>query len=248
MEFGSALRVLFCVGFALLLTGCGEITLYSGLKEKDANEMLAILYAHGIDATKVAGADNTVKLTVQKKDFAGSVDILSDHGFPRENFASFADIFKQGGMVSSPAEDRIRYIYVKTQSLSETLTQIDGVLAARVEVVPPDNNSLADVTYPSSASVFIKYNPSARVEDLRLQVKQLVVNSIQGLKYEKVSLVLVPAEELEPTLAVAPVKTKIPWATYSAMALVAMAVISMGLAIWFCFVPSNTSPARKPAT
>ena len=243
------LRLILCLCITCLLTACGEVNLYSGLKEKDANDMLAILYAHGIEATKVTGTDNTVTLTVPKKDFAEAVNILSSRGFPRETFASVRDLFKQSGMVSSPSEDKMRYIFAMAQSLSETLTQIDGVIAARVQIVPPDNNPMADISYPSSASVFIKYNPRANLDELRPQVKQLVVNSIQGLTYEKVSLVLVPADYLEPIDRVIPRKDNFTWPSVSVIILDVMAVLALLMAGLLYFKPSwSATPVKKAST
>ena len=247
-EWACALRLVFCVSVAFFLTGCGEITLYSGLKEKDANDMLAILSAHGIDVSKVSGADNTVTLTVQKNDFAEAVDILSRRGLPRETFSSISDLFKQTGMVSSPSEDKMRYIFAMAQSISETLTQIDGVISARVQIVPPDNNPMSDISYPSSASVFIKYNPRTNLDDLRPQVKQLVVNSIQGLTYEKVSLILMPEEDLEPISTVKPTKATSVWPNTSIIVLDTMAALSLIMAVLFYFKPSwSAAPAKKVA-
>ena len=46
------IRLLVLGGLCILLTGC-KIELYSGLSEREGNEMLAILLGHGIPATKM---------------------------------------------------------------------------------------------------------------------------------------------------------------------------------------------------
>ena len=47
---------------------------------------------------------------------------------------------------------------------------------------------------PSSASVFIKYNPSYPLENMKSDIKLIVERSIEGLSYDKVSVVMVPAQ------------------------------------------------------
>ena len=63
---------------------------------------------------------------------------MHNNGFPRGQFTTIGEVFKKSGMVSSPTEDRIRFMYALSQSLSETISQIDGVVTARVHIVLPE--------------------------------------------------------------------------------------------------------------
>lgn len=181
----------------LTLAGCGNEQLLGRLQEQEANVMAAILESGGIPVTKTAGSENTYTLSVPSADFARSVELLHSMGFPRRTYSTIGDVFQSSGMVSSPGEDRIRFMYALSESLGETLTQIDGVVSARVHITLPNNDPLSDSTFPSSASVLIKHRLNARIEPLRPQVKSLVANSVEGLEYANVSLVLVPAEPLQ---------------------------------------------------
>ena len=58
----------------------------------------------------------------------------------------------------------------------------------------PEKFSANEAPKPSSASVFIKYNPAYRIEDMRSEIKMIVEKSIEGLSYDKVSVVMVPAQ------------------------------------------------------
>jgi type III secretion protein J len=177
----------------LVLTGC-KVELYSDLNEKEANEMLAILLQTGIDGNKIAGKEMTWGLHVDKADIARAVAVLQQAGYPKDRFVSIGDIFKKEGLVSSPLEERVRFIYALSQEISETLSHIDGVLVARTQIVLPKNDPLSDNLQPSSASVFIKHRPESDLEENIPRIKKLVVNSIEGLTYEKVTIVLFPAE------------------------------------------------------
>lgn len=178
----------------VLLAGC-KIELHSGLNENDANNMMAILLESGISAEKIANKkEKNFTLSVDESRIPEAVAILREHGYPRETVATMSDLFQKDGLISSPLEEKARFIYALSQSVQETLSQIDGVLVARVHVVLPEQSLSGTLDKPSSASVFIKYHPSFELEDMKSEIKLIVEKSIQGLSYDKVSVVMVPAQ------------------------------------------------------
>ncbi|HSI82146.1 MAG TPA: type III secretion inner membrane ring lipoprotein SctJ, partial [Candidatus Methylacidiphilales bacterium] len=194
LAHANCLRGFAMLAVAVVLTGCGTKDLYTNLSESEANEMIAILSRNTIDAQKAAGTEGTFTVTVPTEKFSDSVDILKKQGFPRDKFTGIGQVFTKTGLVSSPTEERIRFMFALSQGIAETLTHIDGVVTARVHLVLPDNNPLADKVTPSSAAVFIKYRRTSQVESQIPQIKNLVINSIEGLTYEKVSVALFPAD------------------------------------------------------
>ncbi len=176
-----------------LLAGCGKVELYAGLSEQDANEMLAVLDRYGIYCSKVAQKEGLVGLTVPREIAARAIDILRSVGLPHEKFARMGDIFKKEGMISSPMEERVRFIYGLQQEVAGTLAHIDGVIAARVNVVLPEPIRGGALPKPSSAAVFLKVRSEANLEPMISQIKLLVTNSIEGLIYDKVTVLLFPA-------------------------------------------------------
>jgi type III secretion protein J len=183
------------------LCGCRS-ELYERLDERDANEILATLYSAGIPANKSTRDDKTWSVEVEERDLPRALQVAAAHGLPREQFANVGDLFKKEGLVSTPSEERIRYIYAVSQELSNTLSQIDGVIVARVHPVIPANDPLASQIRPSSASVFIKYRRDANLEAMAPPIKNLVMRSIEGLQYENISLTFVAAEDFaRPDLA-----------------------------------------------
>ena len=174
---------------ALLLAGCKtETTLHSQLEEKQANLVIATLLDGGIYCRKVAGEENTWNVLIDNKDFAKAVNLLESKGLPRRNYMGISEVFKKSGMISSPTEERIRFMDALAQDLSRTIAGIDGVLDARVHIVLPENDPFAKNALPSSAAVAIRSRWNADVEAFIPQIKSLVRNSIEGLQYEKITV------------------------------------------------------------
>jgi type III secretion protein J len=185
--------VVCTVLFSLFVVGCDEI-LYSNLQEQEINEMMAILLRKGIACQKTPDQENMWNLSVDAGEMARAIEILMVNGYPKEEFVSIGDVFKKEGLVSSPLEERIRFIHALSQEVSDTIARIDGILSCKVHVVLPKNDPLAEKLVPSSASVFIKHKAGADLDSQVLKIKELVVNSIEGLDYKKVSLALFEAE------------------------------------------------------
>ncbi|MCA1371417.1 type III secretion inner membrane ring lipoprotein SctJ [Bradyrhizobium sp. BRP14] len=177
----------------LALTGC-KVDLYTQLQEREANEMLALLIENGVDAVRVAGKDGTSTIQVDEKLLAFSINLLNAKGLPRQSFKNLGEIFQGSGLIASPTEERARYVYALSEELSHTISDIDGVFSARVHVVLPHNDLLRAGDTPSSASVFIRHDAKTNLSVLLPKIKMLVADSIEGLSYDKVEVVLVPVE------------------------------------------------------
>ncbi len=179
---------------SLLVSSC-QMELYNNLTESDVNDMLAIMLSNDIASEKIKDKKGgSYSLMVDDSMIPESVRLLKEYGYPKEQVASIKDLFKKEGLVSSPMEERVRYIYALSQSVQETLTQIDGVIIARVHIVLPENNPYINKISPSSASVFIKYHPNTNLSDIKSEIKLIVEKSIEGLTYDKVSVVMLPAQ------------------------------------------------------
>lgn len=184
------------LALAVSLTACSEQELHRDLSEGQANEVVAVLSEAGISASKQAMEDNVWSVAVTQDDFARSVQLLRANGLPRQTYDNLGSVFKKEGFTSSPLEERARLIYGLSQELSHTISEIDGVVQSRVHLTLPEPDPLSREVKPSSASVFIKYRPGFDLDNQTSSVKSLVANSIEGLTYEKVSVVMVPGKAI----------------------------------------------------
>lgn len=187
---------------ALLLSACGRQTeLMSSMPEQEANDVLAALRNGGMDANKVPGKEGMVGVTVDSAEFGRAVEFLRTKGLPHARHSGMGQVFKKEGLISSPLEERARYLFALSQELNATLSQIDGVTVARVHVVLPERGIGAETQVPSSAAVFIKYQEGYNLDVLQPQIRRLVTNSIPGLTPEKISIVLFGVQPAPPTSA-----------------------------------------------
>lgn len=184
---------------AVLMAACApKVELMAAIPESDANEVLGALQNAGITAEKVPGKEGMVGLQIAADQLGRAMELLREKGLPRERFAGMGQVFKKEGLISSPLEERARYLYALTQELSGTLNQIDGVIVARVHVVLPERSTGAEAAVPSSAAVFLKYQEGYDMELVQPLVRRLVINSIPGLTADKLTIVMVPSQSQRP--------------------------------------------------
>lgn len=239
---GKWLRFIALSLCAVTLSAC-KVDLYTNLDQRQANEMVAILLQHGIGAERVSAKNGRTSVTVEESRFAEAINILNASGLPKQEFATLGDVFKKDGLISSPVQERAQMIFALSQELSRTVSDIDGVVSARVHLVLPENDPLRQQLLPSSASVFIRHRPGMAIGELVPQVKMLVANGVAGLSYDKVSVILIPVQPQAPTelddhraASTEPVSSEritlagLP--TYGIGALATIVAVALGLFLW----------------
>lgn len=197
-----ALFTAIILSLASLLNGCGDsVELHRQLSEQEANEIIAELADKHIRAQKVPAKDG-VSVRVDAADIGGAVRTLDAVGLPKPKRATMGDTFRKEGVISTPLEERARYIYALSQELEATLSNIDGVIVARVHVVLPERIAPGEPIQPASASVFIKHDPRLEPDNIRGRVRRMVASSIPGMttavdNAHKLTVVFVPATVLQ---------------------------------------------------
>ncbi|MQA40730.1 type III secretion system inner membrane ring lipoprotein SctJ [Rugamonas aquatica] len=191
----SIFRSLVCsAALAILLSACSaRVELLAQVSEDQANDVLAALINRGISAEKQAGKEGLVSVRVAQTQVAEAIGIMRSQGLPHPAHARMGEVFKKEGLISSPLEERARMVYALSQELAGTISHIDGVITAEVHVVLPERAGFGEAGNASSAAVFIKHQDTVDMKPVVPQIRRLVANSISGLDYDKVSVVLVAA-------------------------------------------------------
>ena len=184
----------------------------------------------GIEAEKHSpDGGKSWDVVIDEEDVVRSLSVLRADGLPQDKHVSLGDMFKKEGLISTPTEERVRFIHGVSQELSETLSKIDGVVVARVHIVLPNNDPMAPAVKPSSASVFVKYRAEADFTALTPAIKNLVARSVEGLSYENVTVTLVPGSLL-PAPPRGPSHST-PW-KWIAAAFGAALLLAVGAVVW----------------
>jgi type III secretion protein J len=215
-------------GLLAALAAC-KTDLYTKQDEADANGMVSALLESGMKAGKeTPDGGKTWTVTVEQDDVVRALAVLRAQGLPQDKHVNLGEMFKKEGLISTPTEERVRFIHGVSQELSSTLAQIDGVVTARVHIVLPNNDPLAPEARPSSASVFVKYRPQANLTALTPAIKNMVARSVEGLSYDNVSVTLVPGT----TVAQAPTPEPSSLGAWIALAVAVLVLGGGGWVVW----------------
>lgn len=189
-----AVRFLLLLSLAALLAGC-KVEMYTGLSEEQANQMLSTLLRRGIAAEKISAGKNGYTLSVEDDQLVLALQVLKENSLPRESFKNLGEVFSGDGMISSSSEEQARMSYALSQELADTFSRIDGVLTARVHVVLGVNDPVNNIRIEPSAAVFLRHTPDSPVVNLVPEIRELTASSVASLKYDNVSVMLVPVRE-----------------------------------------------------
>lgn len=92
------IKNLFLLAAICLTVACKE-QLYTGLTEKEANQMQALLLSNDVNVSKEMDKSGNMTLSVEKEDFVRAITILNNNGFPKKKFADIEVIFPPSQLV-----------------------------------------------------------------------------------------------------------------------------------------------------
>lgn len=190
-------HILLACATALVLQACsGNSQLFTDLTQAEGNEIYSSLLEAGIPAERTS-TKTGISISVPKQMSSEALRILATQGLPRAKKTSIGEVFKKESMISSPLEERARYLYALSQELEETLMNMDGVLSARVHIVLPERANPGETLSPSSAAVFVKYENGSSFPAYVPRVRELIFKSIPGITGDastSVSVAAIPSE------------------------------------------------------
>jgi flagellar M-ring protein FliF len=114
---------------------------------------------------------------------------LASKGLPSGDGVGF-EIFDKGQFGLSDFVQRTNYVRALQGELSRTISELHGVVSARVMIVQPENRLLlTDQGIKPTASVFIELAGNRLEPEAVNAIRNLVANSVQGLQPDQVAVV-----------------------------------------------------------
>ncbi len=193
------IRICFILTQSIFLAACdNSLEIHAKLSERDANEIVAALYTEDIKSRK-GSTKLGYNVVVDESQLSKAILVLKKNGLPRQSYTAMGEIFKKDGAISTPMEERGRYLFALSQELERTLSQINGVILARVHPVLPERVAVGTPLQPSSCAVLIKHQPGWNSSAYEMRIRQLVLASIPGLAAGggAISIVFVSSESEE---------------------------------------------------
>ncbi|MBT6049730.1 MAG: flagellar M-ring protein FliF [Candidatus Scalindua sp.] len=158
--------------------------LYSDLGQKEAAEVVSYLKDNDI-SFKVKDNGSTV-LVPSNKIYEARMALAKD-SLPRGE-AGF-ELFDKVKFGMSDLAQKVNYRRALQGELSKTLSQLDGVEWAKVQIVVPEPSLFVGSEKPATASVVLKMRKRNAINDSVLAgVTHLVSSSVEGLNPENISI------------------------------------------------------------
>ncbi len=144
--------------FILLLCGCKQQELLNHLDQQQANDVLAVLQRHNINAEKKDQGKTGFSIFVEPTDFASAVDWLKIYNLPGKPDIQISQMFPADALVSSPRAEKARLYSAIEQRLEQSLKIMDGIISSRVHVsYDVDNGDSGKTALPIHISVLAVY-------------------------------------------------------------------------------------------
>ena len=160
--------------------------LYGNLSLKEADNIQSQLESRSIPY-KIGNRGNSILVP---SDQVHSARIyLAGKGLPSNSEKVGLEIFDRPSFGLSNMQQRVNHTRAIQGELAKTIARMDGVDAADVMVVMPENTLFVDEQSQASASVFLKTSgPATLGEEQVKAIQHFVANAVEGLGTEDVTV------------------------------------------------------------
>lgn len=189
----------FLVMALILLVSCSKTELYHNLSEDEANEILVVLQESGITASKkqeIVQNEVTWTVGVDQKDLSKARALLVERNLPRRRQPGIEDIYKDKGLISTPDEQKARFIIGMRGNIINALRQNPDVIDADVVINVPDKDEfgstdVADKKHPTASLIIkIRPTPEAQATLTESKLQRVVASAIPDLDPRDVTVIM----------------------------------------------------------
>ncbi|WP_368875453.1 type III secretion system inner membrane ring lipoprotein SctJ [Proteus penneri] len=182
--------LLFCL--VSLLTGCKEQSLLTGLNQRQATQVQAVLQKHQITSTQTALGKGLFDVSVKKEDVAVAIQILEQYQLPSNTRVEITQIFPSDALVSSPQAEKARLISAIEQRLEQSLLTIESVIDARVHISYPISPSERIIPSPHASAIIFYEDSVPDAEQLGEDMRAFIHNSFNDMNEDNITVLLYP--------------------------------------------------------
>ncbi|WP_417323576.1 type III secretion system inner membrane ring lipoprotein SctJ [Enterobacter cloacae] len=197
------MRPLTALLLIFALSACNDVALLLNLTQEQANQVIAVLQQHNVVAKKDGNHKSGYSVSVEEPDRTIALSIISQYHLPWAADVQIAQAFPESALVASPNAEQARVLSLQEQRLEQSLRMIGQVVNARIHVSYPSfSNDSCGKKKATRVGVFISYVGDVEDNMFTSQIKMLVKNSFDDVRYENISVSLFPA----PVIQHAPLK------------------------------------------
>lgn len=249
--FKNRAKAMLTVLLAMLLMACNENNLLENLTQQQANQVLAILQQYDISAQKQGGGKAGYAIAVNRTETTAALSIINLYQLPWPADVQIGQAFPESALVASPNAEQARVISLQEQRLEQSLRIISQVVNAKVHIsYPVFSNDTANRLASDHVGVIITHKGNIDESVFISQIKSLIKNSLNNIRYENISVVLFSA----PSIQYVP-PTKVRSADFAVWQGILIVVLLAALLTGVYFItrrvhrtpsPSNAATEMKP--
>lgn len=184
---GSAAGLMILFSILLFYSGrVNYVPLFSGLELDDQAAIVDLLKEQGV---QYRIDPNASAILVPEESVYNLRLTMASSGLPRNSTVGY-EIFDDTKMGMTDFQQQVAYVRAIEGELARTISRLDVVESARVNVVLPKQKLFLKEEQPATASILVKLRPGRQMQTDQIKaVLNLVASSVEGLTTDNVSMV-----------------------------------------------------------